>query len=167
MKILEKTPAEIDKTSISGDCASSCHGLSSQLIRIQASLILITVVLAVHACALVAISLTDLPLWLQLLCAVLLFFHAAVYCQRWRKAPHYRLQRNQQQQWVLYKEGDNSEFILIKSCYYWSRYFLVFEVVGQHNDRYFYPVLPDSCCHNKGIDSDGFRHLRVVAKFLL
>jgi len=152
---LDKTPLSVAST------------LGAQLIRVVPSTILLVIVLSLHTCALIGVVLTNIPLWLIILCIVLLFVHAGVYCHIWRQSPPYRLQASQGNRWIFYSEQDNNNFLVIKSCYYWSRYIVIFRVENQRGRSLFFPIFADSCLGQHAIREDHFRHLRVLAKYFL
>lgn len=141
--------------------------VSARLIRIRHSLVLLTLVLALHCVALVSIWLTSLPSWLLFFFSVLLFIHGGIYCHNWRKTTPYRLQKNQEGSWVLYSEHCSDHFMVLQHGYYWSRYIVILKVKDHRQHCFFYPVLSDSCHKNGDIDSLGFKHVRVLAKYLL
>lgn len=141
--------------------------VSARLIRIRRSATLLALALLMHCVALVSIWLTSLPLWLLFFSSALLFIHGGIYCHNWRRATSYRLQKNQAGCWVLYSEYDNNHFMALQHCYYWSRHVVILKVTDYRKHCYFYPVLFDSCHKNGDIDSLGFKHVRVLAKYLL
>ncbi|MFT6387849.1 MAG: hypothetical protein ACJAUP_001221 [Cellvibrionaceae bacterium] len=157
----------LNKTPLKNNTLAATSPVSAQLIRVKYSLVLAMLGLALHCAAIIAIWLTSLPLWSIFFCSVLLVIHGGACCHYWRSATDYRLQKNQEGGWTLYSESNSGQFITLQHCYYWSRYLIIFRVKSHRQHCFFYPVLFDSCHRNGGIDSVGFRHLRVLAKYLL
>jgi hypothetical protein len=126
-------------------------------VNIKASRCLLIAVAVVHLAAILSILLSGVALGVKLITGILLLGNVFHYCYRWRTTPAFRLQKLQDGFQFL-KSGDGSQPILVKRCYYWSNWLLVFEVRSEKKTKAFFPVLFDSC------DPKSFHYLKIISK---
>ena len=129
-----------------------------QQIRFQRSLWLLYAVAFIHGCGLIALLLSDLPLWLTLLMSPVLLLQLGAYCYRWHRLPEWRLMR-QDRHWQWVDPHRPHRTLQIIDCPYRTAWLIVLRVTEDRAGIRYFPIAPDSCT------KAGFHRLQLLAQF--